>query len=199
MALVARRVSSKVLETREAGRLIYVEIEDVTRFFHARSLLESSAGMMKKVIGERCRNPDAALEVLALDGDIYPEEIGVAPRASSRLPRGRRTNLVRGCARPTSITFDQLQGGELACLEVMARRAQLIELRHRDKVIGNNLGITVDDDTHIYLGTGRTRGLLMVSPALEEFVAKELSRETSAAKERRKLCEERSSKPPAKK
>ena len=98
-----------------------------------------------------------------------------------------------------SITFDQLQGGELACLEVMARRAQLIELRHRDKVIGNNLGITVDDDTHIYLGTGRTRGLLMVSPALEEFVAKELSRETSAAKERRKLREERSGKPSAKK
>ena len=99
-----------------------------------------------------------------------------------------------------AITFDQLQGSEIAALEMIARRAQLIELRHRDKVIGNNLGVTVDDDTHIYLGTGRTRGLLMVSPLLEEYVSEELSRETSAAKERRKLREERAqSKPPAKK
>ena len=76
-----------------------------------------------------------------------------------------------------AIAFDQLQGAEIAALEVIARRAQLIELRHRDKVVGNNLGVTVDDDTHIYLGTGRARGLLMVSPALEEFVSKELSRD----------------------
>ena len=107
MALVARRVSSKASETPlglEAGRLIYVEYEDEVGFFHARLILmKTSAGMMMKVTGESCRNPDAVFWVLTPDGDIYPEEIGVAPLTGvvscsddSRLdlrtmrPRGRR-------------------------------------------------------------------------------------------------------------
>ena len=90
-----------------------------------------------------------------------------------------------------AICYDQLQAAELAAIELVARRAQLIELKYRDKVIGGGMGGTVDEDSFLYMGTGRTRGLLMISPALEEYVAGELSKETSAAKERRKLREER--------
>ena len=90
-----------------------------------------------------------------------------------------------------AVCYDQLQAAELAAIELIARRAQLIELKYRDKVIGGGMGGTVDEDSFLYMGTGRTRGLLMISPALEEYVAGELSKETSAAKERRKLREER--------
>ena len=85
----------------------------------------------------------------------------------------------------------------LACLEIVARRAQLIELRHRDRALGTKaLGGDVDSDAHLYMGSGKTRGLLMISPALEEWVAKQLQTETAAAKERRKLREEKAAVPP---
>ena len=59
----------------------------------------------------------------------------------------------------------------------------------------------VESDEQLYLGTGKTRGLLMVCPALEDYVAAELHRESSAAKERRKMREERQAAraPPGKK
>ena len=87
--------------------------------------------------------------------------------------------------------FDQLQAAELSVIELVARRAQLIELKYRDKVVGGGMGGTVDEYVFLYMGAGRTRGLLMISPALEEYVAGELFKETSAAKERRMLREER--------
>ena len=52
-------------------------------------------------------------------------------------------------------------------------------------------GNSVDEDSFLYMGTGRTRGLIMICPALEEFVAQELAKEAATAKERRKLREER--------
>ena len=91
----------------------------------------------------------------------------------------------------SAVCFEQLQAAELSVIELVARRAQLIELKYRDKVVGGGMGGTVDEYAFLYMGTGRTRGLLMISPALEEYVAGELSKETSAAKERRKLREER--------
>ena len=88
-----------------------------------------------------------------------------------------------------SIVYDQLQAGELARLELVARAAQLVELRHRDRVCGVYAG-NVDEDAHLYVGTGRTRGLLCVSPELEAHVATELAKETATLKERRKAREE---------
>lgn len=67
-----------------------------------------------------------------------------------------------------AVVVDQLQVCEIAALEVLIRRAQLIELRHREKVTGGTMGVSVDDDAHIYLGTGR---------------------KNAAVKERRKLAE----------
>ena len=88
--------------------------------------------------------------------------------------------------------YDQSQAAELAAMEVAARRVQLAELKHRDKLAGAlSTGNSVDEDSFLYMGTGRTRGLIMVCPALEEFVAQELAKEAATAKERRKLREER--------
>ena len=97
----------------------------------------------------------------------------------------------------TALVFDQVQGAELAALELVARAAQLIELRHREKIIGG-FGNSVDEDAFLYLGSGKTRGLLAVSPLLEEYVASELSKETATLKERRKAREERSAPHPKK-
>ena len=91
----------------------------------------------------------------------------------------------------TALVFDQVQGGELAALELVARAAQLIELRHRDMILGS-FGISVDEDAFLYLGVGITRGLMAVSPRFEDYVASELSKETATLKERRKTGEKRS-------
>ena len=103
----------------------------------------------------------------------------------------------------TSVCYDQLQAAELACVEVVMRKAQLCELKHKDKVLSHESragSSAIDDDEFLYLGTGRTRGMLMIAPSLEEFVAGELHKEASTAKERRKMREERAAaRPPAKK
>ena len=75
-------------------------------------------------------------------------------------------------------------------MEIVARAAQLIELRRRDHICGVYQGLP-EEDSHLYMGTGRTRGLLMVALDLEAFVAQELSKETATMKERRKAREEK--------
>lgn len=89
-----------------------------------------------------------------------------------------------------ALCFDQLMVTQLACMELVIRRAQLIELKHKSRVLSTR-GSEVEEDEHIYVGAGESRGLLMIAPALEEFVAAELGREAAAAKERRKMREER--------
>ena len=66
----------------------------------------------------------------------------------------------------------------------------MIELRHRDRICGVYQGLP-EEDSHLYMGTGRTRGLLMVATEVEAFVAQELSKETATMKERRKAREEK--------
>lgn len=99
-----------------------------------------------------------------------------------------------------ALCFDQLMVTQLAYMELVIRRAQLIELKHKSRVLCVR-GSEVEEDEHLYMGTGETRGLLMIAPALEEFVAGELGRQAAAAKERRKMREERclaKAPPPAK-
>ena len=95
------------------------------------------------------------------------------------------------------LTFGQLQGAELSFFELLARRLQMLEMKFRDKVAGSLFGSSIEEDRRIYLGTGRTRGLIMIAPELEEFASGVLAKETAAAKERRKLREERSGASPA--
>ena len=51
-------------------------------------------------------------------------------------------------------------------------------------VVGAYKG-TPDEDAFLYLGIGRTRGLLCISPDLESYVAGELSKYTATLKGRR--------------
>ena len=90
-----------------------------------------------------------------------------------------------------ALLYDQLHMTEIAASELLARRAQMIEFKYKNKIIPvgsyNNAPF---DDAHLYQGTAATRGLIMVSPQLEQYVSGELAKEAGAAKERRELREE---------
>ena len=73
----------------------------------------------------------------------------------------------------------------------------MLEMKLRDKVAGSLLKGSIEEDSHFYLGTGWTRRLLMIAPELEEFASGVLAKDTAAAKERRKLREERAGAPPS--
>jgi len=88
-------------------------------------------------------------------------------------------------------TYDQLNVTELSSFELLLRSAQLAELRHKQKVIERRGDASHGDDEHLFLGIGETRGLCMVAPDLETYVASEMAKESSVMKERRKLKEER--------
>ena len=42
------------------------------------------------------------------------------------------------------LTFDQLQGAELSCFELLARRLQMREMNMRDKVAGSLFGASIE-------------------------------------------------------
>ena len=84
------------------------------------------------------------------------------------------------------VTYDQLNITELVTFELICRRAQMAEMRHRDRMLGDS-----DDDDFLFLGVGETRGLIMVAPSLEAHLATELSKESAVLKEKRKMREER--------
>ena len=73
----------------------------------------------------------------------------------------------------------------------------MLEMKLRDKVARSLFEGSIEEDSRIYLGSGQTRGLLTISPELEEFASRVLAKETAATKERRNLCEERSGAPAA--
>ena len=77
-------------------------------------------------------------------------------------------------------------------MELLARRAQVIGLKLKDRVWPTR-DMDPFSDSHLYLGTSETRGSLMVCPALEKYVGEQLHLGPLAAKERREAAEERSS------
>ncbi|CAK0822814.1 unnamed protein product, partial [Prorocentrum cordatum] len=89
------------------------------------------------------------------------------------------------------LTYDQLNGSELSCAELVCRRLQMAEYRHRERILTTSRGDELLEDSHLYLGTGETRGLVCISPKLLAFVTDELHKESLVLKERRKLKEER--------
>ena len=88
-----------------------------------------------------------------------------------------------------AVTFDQLNVGELACFELLARRCQMAEWRHRDRLIAKQNGDELLEDEFLYMGTGETRGLLCVTPQLSQHISDELHKEATVMKEKRKLRE----------
>ena len=92
-----------------------------------------------------------------------------------------------------AVCMDQLQVGELQSMEIMCRRGQMAELKHRGRFVP--VAATGEDpytDTHLYMGLGGTRGMLAVHPALEKYVSAQLRDEFTGAEARRKAREERS-------
>ncbi|CAK0853843.1 unnamed protein product [Prorocentrum cordatum] len=80
------------------------------------------------------------------------------------------------------IQIDQLNASELAIFELICRKAQMIEYKHRGRYL-HRMGAAGDDlaeDEHIYLGTSETRGPMMISPALSSYAADELHKEASS-------------------
>ena len=74
--------------------------------------------------------------------------------------------------------YDQLDGGSLAALEVVARRPQLIE---ESKSSG---GVAAYEGAKYFMGY--RRGGTLLAPSLSEHVSKKLQEEVSIMKERRK-------------
>ena len=91
-----------------------------------------------------------------------------------------------------ALTYDQLDVSQIASLELMIRRAQMIELKYKDKVVPPPVNaLDPFQDMHLYMGLSETRGMLMVAPSLENYIGDELHKEAAAAKERRKAADER--------
>ena len=87
----------------------------------------------------------------------------------------------------TMLTYDQLDVSNLASAEVIARQIQLIEERYENKLVD----IDKHGQNHLFSGLDETRGGICLSPALREYVAQELTKESLIMKERRKAREER--------
>ena len=126
------------------------------------------------------------------EGGLHPRSRHTKWRHAGGLGPGNpgvsEHELAMGCLE-LGLTLDQVNASELAVFELLMRRAQLSELKCKHKLGGRHAD--PDDDTHLYLGTGVARGLLMTNPSLEEYVAGELHKEGMVMKERRKLDEER--------
>ncbi|CAE7199591.1 unnamed protein product, partial [Symbiodinium natans] len=90
-----------------------------------------------------------------------------------------------------ALEYDQLNLGELACVELLCRRLQMLQYRRRERVLGSAASGTLDDESHYFLGTDPTRGNLCVCPALNSWLGEELHKEHLANKEQRKAREER--------
>jgi hypothetical protein len=87
------------------------------------------------------------------------------------------------------MTYDQCQIGCLATGEFLARQVQMSEERWKDRVHSTTDAAT-SLDAHLYGGM-ISKGSLCICPALQLWIATELSKEASVAKERRKAREER--------
>ena len=88
----------------------------------------------------------------------------------------------------TMLCFDQLNGSNLATGELIMRQIMLTEERLKDKfATGGPDGF---DEHHLYSGQ-KQRFSLCIDPALSEWVAKEVAKESVVMKERRKAREER--------
>ena len=63
------------------------------------------------------------------------------------------------------------QTRESACLELVARQTQMIELKYTDRVLPKpTKDMDPFNDSHLYSGTSETRGSLMVCAALENIL-----------------------------
>ena len=97
----------------------------------------------------------------------------------------------------TMASYDQLDLGNLAGVELMVRQLQLVEERHKDR-LGGSSGKDSLDEKYLFAGSAH-RNNLCVCPKLQEWVGEEMRKESLIMKERRKAREERGlARPPPK-
>ncbi|CAK0846614.1 unnamed protein product [Prorocentrum cordatum] len=92
-----------------------------------------------------------------------------------------------------ALTYDQLNFGELASLELAGRRYQLLAERHARALIAATAGGDSGhlDNDRLFMGGEGRHGRALVAPVLEPWISQKLSEESSVLKERRKAKEGR--------
>ena len=89
--------------------------------------------------------------------------------------------------------YDRIKGAELTCMELLSRRAQLIDPKYKDRMLPKpTKDMDAFNESQLHLGTSETHCSLLVRPALKKYVGEQLHFEPLAAKERRSAAEERS-------
>ena len=114
----------------------------------------------------------------------------------SKIPDGDRAayeDLVLAQILETAVTYDALSVVNLACMELLVRRRQLLAEAH----LGNPSAPSYDGGEY-FLGAGRTAPGAVIAPALTNHVAEKMRADASIQKERRKLAETRTLQPPRK-
>ncbi len=90
------------------------------------------------------------------------------------------------------LSYDFLDVSRSACMELGARRVQMIhdEWKHKMPQLSAT-GSDINDDSFLILGMQETSGNLAMAPELVKWLGEELSKDAFANKERRKAREER--------
>ena len=96
----------------------------------------------------------------------------------------------------TAICYDQLDCPALASMELVCRQIQSIEERLKHKFTDAGGG---DSFEQSLIAGYQSRGSLCICPALSEWIAEEIRKNTAVEKERRKARDERSLQKPPKK
>jgi hypothetical protein len=91
----------------------------------------------------------------------------------------------------TFICYDQIDVANLAGCELLVRNLQRIEEKYKEKAIGIADDTTGGESILFMGGTSNARAGLCISPALQQWIGTELSKEAMISKERRKAREER--------
>lgn len=106
---------------------------------------------------------------------------------ASRIPEGDRSvyeDEVLARVLDLAVTYDSLNIGNLACMELVCRRRQLISDAH-----SSSPGAPSYTGAEHYLGQTYKHGGGIVVPALTDFVSKKMQAQSQILKERRKLAE----------
>lgn len=86
------------------------------------------------------------------------------------------------------ITYDQVDGSNLAGIELIVRALQRIEEKHKHKLVATEDG----GENALFMGSSSgSRAGTIICPKLSEWIGEELKKEAMVSKERRKAREER--------
>ena len=91
-------------------------------------------------------------------------------------PRTSLVSAVNVCKLQSAVEFDQ---------ELICRKMQMAEYRHRERILSGRGNDELQEDHHLYMG------MLMIARALLDHVTEHFHHEANFLKERRKMREER--------